>query len=501
MGRGRTPSSLDLPLPVDFDDSSDGSTKQNLCYFAIRDSIIGGRLSRGLRLPSTRTLALRWRVARGTIELVYDRLAAEGYIERRPGSGSYVCAVIPDSYVQASVSESDELLTSSRRMMDGQKNKSVEKKNFQDRVGVFVGKPFVARLPDPALFPENKWAGYLSRAARSMRNACLSHDPGGEFELRQEVAKYMHRYRQVNCSAEDIFMTTGIRHGLDLVARGLVRQGDKVCIEDPGYLSARRILASLGAKIVDVPVNDNGICFDTLKKHSDAKMVYVTPAHQSPLGVCMPISRRLQILAWARRYGIVVLEDDYDSEYSYSGSPLPALSALDDDGGVVVYCGSFNKTTYSGMRAGFMLARGELRDFLRSMMVWTGRSVSLIEQRALSAYLRDGLFASQLRVMRQSYMQRRDCLLSTLDRYARGFYKVSGHEAGFHCVLWLTHAREECVCKAARDAGISLQPLSLFCQEVTLPPGLVIGYSALDLRAIESNARKLAEIIVSCSSC
>lgn len=492
MARGRPPTSLDLPVPTGLSSTDNTTSKQEVAYAALRDSILGGVLGDGLRMPSTRALALRWNLSRGTVEAVYERLSSEGYLSRQQGAGTFVSATIPDSYLTAQ----KVTLPIGEPVANCQNGSTHQKNREPAEVSVRVGAPFVARLPDPDLFPLIDWSRQAAKAVAASRTRLEGRtDPAGLPSLRSQIAGYLRQFRNIDCAPEDILMTTGIRHALDLICRSFISAGDKVCVEDPCYPFARRIFALSGAVIEHVPVQRDGIRTNALRQHSDAKLVYVTPAHQSPLGITMSVSRRLELLEWAQMNGAVIIEDDYDSEFSYSGAPLPALMSIDRSG-QTIYCGSFNKTIFSDMRIGFVVAKGEVRHRLSDIWQLIGRSTALAEQVALERYIGSGAFARHLRIARHAYVQRRDCLLNLLDTHAHGLFSVSGHEAGFHFVLWLKNGQSEAeFCASAARAGIVLQPLSAFCHDTKLPPAAIVGYTALTLPQIEEAGLKLAAVL------
>lgn len=480
MSRGKHPVPLDLPLPQ-HGDAALG--KQDSAYSALRQAILEKRLPAGCRLPSTRTLAQRWGLSRGTLEVVFDRLRSEGYVSRASGSGTRVCAVVPDLYLSAPAQGVAPAVS------DGEPPYPV--------LSVRAGQPFVARLADPALFPLPRWTRSLTRALGSASAPSLCDaDPAGLPALRQQIAEYLGQHRGIACEARQVMITTGIRHGLDLLARSLLNAGDKVCIEDPGYLSAKGLFALAGAHLVPIPVEDQGIDVAQLQEHRDACMVYVTPAHQAPLGMTMPVSRRLALLEWARHSQAWVVEDDYDSEFNYQSAPLAALKSLDRDDRVI-YCGSFNKTLFAGLRVGFMLLPASLRPRLLATLQNTGRSVGVIEQLALADYIASGAFLRNLRAARQAYQERRDLLLAILAREAPGCYRISGQQAGLHLLLELPPGSDERRFRQrAADQGLLLQGLAEHCQAVRRPAAVIIGYAALSLAQIRFSGSRLAALLV-----
>ncbi|MGU9816333.1 MocR-like pyridoxine biosynthesis transcription factor PdxR [Pseudomonas sp. LF135] len=471
MSRGKAAAHLDLPRP----DSLDAG-KQQGAYDALRAAILNRQLPAGSRLPSTRSLAERWLVSRGTLEAAFERLHSEGYVQRVAGSGTRVSAVIPEQFIAAPAPSA----RARRAAIPDQPD-----------AGVQSHVPFVARRPDASLFDLKTWARCISRGLLSAGPGVLeAAHPGGLPALREQIADYVRSYRGMHCEADEIIVTTGIRHGLDLIARTLLKPGDTACVEDPGYTPARRLFSLAGAQVVPVPVTAEGL--DTAQLPDTARLAYVTPAHQAPLGMTLSVSRRLALLDWAARADAWVIEDDYDSEYNYNSAPLAALKALDSRDRVI-YCGSFNKNLFPGLRVGFMVVPKALRPALLRTLQLTGHSVGATDQLGLVEFLASGAFVRHLRASRQAYQARRDALLGCLPDE----YPVSGQQAGLHFVLWLPSGVEEAeFCTRAAAAGLTLQPLGKFCVAASLPPAVIIGYTALTLAQIRYHGRMLTQLLI-----
>lgn len=489
MARGKVGLSLDLPRPAALQGGADHGTKQAAAYAALRDAILQQLLPAGARLPSTRTLAARWGLSRGTLELVFDRLQAEAYVARNPGSGTRVSAVIPERYLMARY-DADAAVAAPARAGAAPAPGPVE-------AVVQMGVPFVARLADPALFSVKTWSKCVARALRlAPLEVLCAPDPSGAPALRGQIADYLRKYRGISCTADDVVVTTGIRHALDLVARSALRAGDKVGVEDPGYPAARRIFAMAGAVVAPIPVGPDGLESAPLQAHADMRLLYVSPAHQSPTGVTMSLTRRLELLAWSNRRDAWIVEDDYDSEFNYHSAPPPALKSLDQSQRVI-YCGSFNKTLFVGLRVGFMVVPQQLKRQLLSVWQSTGRSVGVTEQLALANYLEEGAFVRHLRTARRAYQERRDVVLACLAEGAPGRHRASGHQAGLHFVLWLPDGCDEAAfCARAAAVGLMLQPMATFCVEIRLPPAVIVGYTALTNAQARFGAQKLAQLLL-----
>ncbi len=497
MTRGKAAIPLDLPRPPGLD-APGGASKQDRIAEALREAILQRRLPAGALLPSTRTLAERWQVARGTVEAAFERLVAEGWLSRVRGSGTRVAAVVPDAYLRVAT---EALPGGARNHAEAGPDTragtaALAAADTESPSGNRIGVPFVARLADPSLLRAADWKRQLGAALASLKPAELgAASPGGDAVLRARIAAYLGEYRGIACAAGDVFITAGIRHSLDLVMRAIGVRGRAVAIEDPGYPMTAQLVALNGARALSVEVDPQGLVAARLAAHRGLAAVCVTPAHQSPLGITMSVSRRLELLDWAQRGGAWIVEDDYDGEFSYQAAPLPALKALDRHDRAI-YCGSFNKTLFAGLRIGFVVAPAALRERLATLLAATGRPVGAIEQRALAGFIGDGGFAKHLRASRHAYQQRRDAVLARLAAGAAGRYAVSGEQAGFHFVLWLDPARDESAFVASAAArGIALQPLGRFCEAVRLPPAVLVGYSALTPAQARHAGRTLARVL------
>ncbi|WP_439862546.1 PLP-dependent aminotransferase family protein [Pseudomonas antarctica] len=471
MSRGKAANALDLPRPDALD-----TGKQQGAYEALRGAILSRQLPAGSRLPSTRSLAERWLVSRGTLEAAFERLHIEGYVQRVAGSGTRVCAVIPEQFIAAPAPSG-----AARREVVAD----------QPEAGVQSHVPFVARRPDASLFDLKSWARCISRGLLSAGPGVLeAAHTAGLPALREQIADYLRSYRGMRCEADEVIVTTGIRHALDLIARTLLKPGDTVCVEDPGYKPARRLFSLAGAQVQAIAVTDEGL--DTARLPDTARLAYVTPAHQAPLGMTLSVSRRLALLDWAARADAWVIEDDYDSEYNYNSAPLAALKSL-DGADRVIYCGSFNKNLFPGLRVGFMVVPRALRPTLLRTLQLTGHSVGATDQLGLLEFMRSGAFVRHLRASRQAYQARRDTLLDCLPPGCT----VSGQQAGLHFVLWLPSGVEEAdFCTRAAAVGLTLQPLGTFCREARLPPAVIIGYTALTLAQIRYHGRILTQLLI-----
>ncbi|WP_333903090.1 aminotransferase class I/II-fold pyridoxal phosphate-dependent enzyme [Achromobacter insolitus] len=481
----RQEASLDLPM----DASRRGESKQAWVYREIRERILKGALPSGARLPSTRSLAESWHIARSTVEAAYDQLRSEGYTAGTVGSGTYVAAVIPDNFFRAGLPGEDAGAAEARAPRPAPT--TLPSPPMPHLAAIFTPTPpnslFFSRSADAALFPMERWRKGLLASARSITPAQLANDePQGWRPLREQIARYLGAARGISCDPDQVIVLSGIRDGLDLCGHLLLQPQDRVLIEDPGYLNAEPIFGHYTRHIVPLAIDAEGFPVSQARRQRDVKLVHVTPAHQSPTGATMSVSRRLELLDWAAQAACWIVEDDYDSEFSYDGAPLAALKSL-DSADRVIHCGSFNKTLFNALRIGYAVVPKELAPAFVRARRRTGRSPSIIEQMTLAAFLRDGSFARHVRKARGVYARRRDAALRAL-RQAVGAeeLRVGGEHAGFHLLWWLPPGWDVAqAVAAARGAGVGMQPVAEFCRKVDLPPGVVVGFSAVDETALQ----------------
>lgn len=460
-----------------------GEGRRDAIYRQLRDAILIGRLAAGVALPPTRELAARLAVSRNTVSAAYDRLIGEGYVEGRTGSGTFVRAgaratplvrtpvtgpagVRPSTFWDT-VAEAPVL---DRRRFD-----------FDFRTG----------LPDVSTFPLATWRRLLAAEHRHTDPAGLLYgDPAGHGPLREEIARHVGIARGVVTEPSGVLVTNGAQQAVDLLARVLLGPGERVAVEDPGYPPARSAFAALAGNTVGVPVDAEGIVVDALP--ANARLVYVTPAHQFPLGVPMSLRRRLELLDWAGRRDAVVVEDDYDSEFRYTGRPLEPLHSL-DSAGRVCYVGTFSKVLFPALRLGYLIPPPSLLSALtkaRHLADWQPPGP---QQAALAAFIGGGGLARHVRTMRQEYRRRRDLVSRVLaDEFADVCEPVPV-SAGLHASAFLECGTAD-FARRARRAGVGIHALEEFATEPGRD-GLVLGYGAIAYAAIEPGLRRLRELV------
>src|SRR5262249_21222781 len=383
---------LDLILP-----SPDSVTPAyRWLYESLRDEILRGRLRPGARLPGTRDLASQYGLSRGTIVYAFDQLKSEGYLEGSVGSGTYVSRVLPD-----------ELLRVKSEIGILPQGQTTPKRRFSDygkRVHLFPGyeirptRAFRTDLPALDLFPAALWAQITARRLRRASTYVLMGCPSMGYEpLREAIAGYLRTSRGVKCEAHQIAIVSGAQEALDLVARLFLNPGDRVWMEDPGYTGASIVFEAVGAKISALRSDEEGM---KLLRSTDSRvrLVYVTPGHQFPLGITMSLARRLELLEWARKSEALIFEDDYDSEFRYSGRPVPALQGLDRSDRVL-FAGTFSKVLFPSLRLGYLVIPHDLIDRFAAAISVTTRHAPVMQQAVLCDFITEGHFARHIRRM------------------------------------------------------------------------------------------------------
>ena len=459
---------------------------------SLRAEILSGRLAPGSRVPASRDFARQYRLSRGTVLVAMDELRSEGYVEGRRGSGTYVSRILPEHLLQT------------RAAPEGKADAGAERKTplsaFAMRVHPFShyvspdSVAFRTNLPALDLFPTLLWAQVTATRLRAASaRLLLGCEAQGYLPLREAVADYARSSRGVHCSAGQVVIVSGIQEGLDLAARLLLEPGDRVLIEDPGYQGAYAAFRSAGARLVSAPIDAEGAA----PKQSDlrnCRLLYVTPGHQYPTGIAMSLPRRLQLLAWTQRSGTIIFEDDYDSEFRFSGRPVPAMQGL-DRGGKVIFAGSFNKVLFPSLRLAYLILPHHLVDVFARTKAMITRHHPLLDQAVLCDFIEQGHFGRHLRRMRKIYEERLAVLLDCGRLHLGEYLQISNIEAGLQTIGFLKgNLTAEAVAQRAAAEHIDIVPLSRYCHSCSVAEGLQIGFAAVHEEQIKSGVVKLARI-------
>lgn len=484
-------------------------------YAELRQAILGGRLAPGTRMPASRAFAEELRVSRNTVLGAYEQLLSEGYLEMRPGSGTYVAADLPDlppertpaarraaTTCQAEARPEPEaapqhLARRAETLLDSENSRRF----MRDVIAGSHWAPcFTPGLPDCSDFPFAAWSRLLAKTWREPSAALVNAgDPGGYLPLREAVADYLRQVRGIDCQPADVLIVSGIRQAIDLTCRLLLDPGDPVWIERPGFPGMRAAIAAQGGKLIHVPVDDEGLdVADGLRQAPKARLACVAPSHQYPLGVVMSLQRRLALLAWAREAQAWILEDDYDSEYRYTGRPLAALRSLDEDGRVI-YMGSLSKLMFPSLRLGYLVTPPQLTQVFRQARSVIDDQPAMSTQPALAAFFQSGLLTAHVRRMRKRYAERQQLLLAAAARHLAGLIDLKPDEAGLHLVGQLTGglAGKADTEIAARlyAGGLVTPPLSRYDIGAVRRQGLMFGYAAVPDGLIEPAIAEIARLL------
>lgn len=460
-------------------------------YHFLRSEILEGRIASGQRLPSTRTLATELGVSRTTAEEAYGKLFEEGFITRGVGSGTFAAQL---EIVERAAAETHIVRVPAPRML-GVRAKAMRKHACYPEPT--VPKAFMAGTPDVSEFPLRIWRTLIARSLREASHDMLgTSDARGTVELRTAIASYVGALRGVNCNPERIVVCASAQQAVDLCARILVDPGDKVWVEDPGYPGARAAFEVNGAHIVGIPVDDEGLdVAEGIRRARDAKVAYVTPSHQFPMGVVLSLERRLALLDWASSHGAWIIEDDYDSEFRYERRSIAAIQGIDHEQRVL-YLGTFSKVMFPSLRLAYIVAPEDLVEPLSIARGLSDGHPPLSTQFAMAQFMSEGHFAAHIRRMREIYRARRDALVQTFDEKLSGVLKLGNADAGLHTVaLGHGHIDDQALSDRLALAGVWAHPLSRYFAEKPTITGLFLGYAGIQSEQITNAVHTIANVL------
>jgi Transcriptional regulators containing a DNA-binding HTH domain and an aminotransferase domain (MocR family) and their eukaryotic orthologs len=468
-------------------------------YQALRRAILNRQLHAGTRLPSTRVLATELAISRTTVVSAFDQLLAEGYLEARAGSGTFVASRLPEELLQVQV----QLSPVPQQVLQPRLAQACQRMLHSPLVPRHKASPartFQPGLPALDAFPFDVWSRLAARHYQHPPFELLAYgDPAGYWPLRVAVAQYLTVARAVRCQPEQVLIVSGAQQAIDITVRTLLEEGDQVWLEDPGYPRARGALAAAGVHVVPVPVDQEGLSVVAGKQLCErAQLAYVTPSHQYPLGIVMSIARRLELLDWAQRVGAWILEDDYDSEFRYRGRPLASLQGLDTYG-QVIYMGTFSKVLFPSLRLSYLVLPPALVEPFTTMRALSDRHSPTLEQAILTDFITEGHFNRHIRRMRALYAQRQQYLVECVRQELRGMIELAEHEAGMHSIGWLPAGVDDCsVAQLTAQQGLPMQTLSECSILPPGRPGLLLGYAGANEQELRAGVRTLADVLAHC---
>ncbi|NGY69741.1 PLP-dependent aminotransferase family protein [Bacillus megaterium] len=453
-------------------------------YSYLRNEIEENRLEKGTKLPSIRKLAQHLTIHKNTVENAYRQLQAEGYINSRQKSGWYVCDLEPDliKHVKNSTNVSIPL------------NRTY---NNTDS-GTDITYDFRYGKVDTQHFPSSIWRRVLTKSLNKDLTGSLYYgDPQGEFELRQELVRYLYQSRGVRCNAGQIVIGSGTQNLLSILTLLLNDYGQKLAIEDPGYDVARIVFQNAGYKIMPIPLEKDGIDVNKLYE-SNARCVFITPSHQFPLGMILPIKKRLNLLQWAEENDGFIIEDDYDGEFRFNGHPIPALQGMDTNNRVV-YLGTFSKSLAPSLCIAYMVLPHHLLDIWNGKFALYNSNVSLVQQEALMGFMKDGHWGRHLKKMRTLYGRKQQKLLHSLNKYLPNQIQIKGVGSGLHVLIEVPKLKVETstFVNKATQQGLGLYSTERYWVDPigSTRPEFLIGFGGIDEENIEEGIHLIAKII------
>jgi GntR family transcriptional regulator/MocR family aminotransferase len=466
-------------------------------YRQIRDELVSGAFSENSsRLPSSRALAADLGISRLTVNLAFARLHAEGYLNSKIGSGTFVAESLPETFLSAHAEQLDRQPELAPRLSERVKNIPDKRTGKQFDFGI-AGAPGVSFVPAVAAldeFPIEIWERIrdevlAKKGAHLLQYASSRGDP----DLRKAIAAYLCDYRGARGHADQIIVTAGTQQAMMIAALALVNRGEIAWIEDPGFYQARRVFGFAGATVVPRNVDRDGIVItQRSKKAKPPKIIYVTPSHQFPLGMTMSLARRRDLIDFAHKNDAYIFEDDHNSEFRYTGPPLPCLQGL-DNAGRVIYAGTLSKILYPSLRLGYILAPEQLVEPMIKIRAVMDQHSPAIDQATLARFLAEGYFLSHIKRMRQLYSERRDFFIEQFTKLLGKHFRLQIPDAGLHFVAWLRRKEDlAIITRVCAETGIRPSPLSSCYMKAKLTPALTFGFAAWSPAQIREGLSKFA---------
>ena len=471
------------------------TTLQEGLYLALRNAVLEGALPVGARLPSSRILAEMMSISRNSALAAIERLLDEGYVISKPRSGIYVAEIIPDQCIQVSKHQIAALPAPVTELCNNPNFASILTRWSFPRLQ--KKKVFHVGVGCVDVFPQALWGKMLSRAWRqSSPQLGQFHDPRGYLPLRRAICQYALATRGLRCHEEQVIIVNGTQQAIHLTAYALLQPQDQVALDDPGYDSALNVFHSFGAIVHSITSDSEGMSIpEIIQQYPETKLVYTAPSHQFPLGGTLSLNRRFALLDWAAQQQKWIFEDDYNSEFRYGTHPLQALQGLDQQQRVI-YSGTFSKMMFPELRLGFMVVPEALIELFGCAKYYVDTRSSYLEQIALASFMEEGHYARHVRKVRKICYERQQALIQLLQAYLSDALEVQPTDSGIHLVCWLKAPwTEERFIHQCSLVGLSVQPLSRYCQTPYFKEAVLFGYAAHDIDEMEGNIQALAEQI------
>lgn len=471
-------------------DRKNHESLQQQLFQVLRQGVLSSDLPADLKLPSSRQLATSLSIARNTVIAVYDQLIAEGYLISKVGSGTRVS----NSVSEVQSKQKSKLPGQSPRLSTrGLRMTSTKRSMFTG-----VQASFQAGLPALDEFPYAKWSRYVARNYRSGAKALFGYDTaGGLPELRSAIAKYVRTQRGVVCDDSQVIVISGSQAALDLSARMLIDPGDDIWIENPCYQGAKGAFLGAGANLCPIPVGSAGLDVEyAAKQYPNARVAFVTPSYQYPLGITMSLDQRLRLLDWAEQTESWIIEDDYDSEFRYRGHSISALQGL-DSGERVLYMGTYSKTMFPSIRIAYLIVPFALVNVFQNALRQSGQLSPLPLQAAMADFINEGAYVHHVRRMKGIYSQRQQCFLDMAGKYLKEALRFERADAGMHLIGYFNdqNTDDKAIAERALTQGIVAPSLSSLYLTEQVKRGLYLGYAGTAESAMERGVLQLAATI------
>lgn len=460
-------------------------------FLYLQQAIITGQLPANSRLPATRELAQLLLLSRNTVKQVYEMLHAEGYIETRQGDGSYVSPQLDNRCLKDS-GRTTQTRTSRVRLS----RKSLQLEQLRSLYSHNSKELLLPAMPALDQFPWAQWQRSVVQAGRQMK-FCNSSSLLGDDTLREQIAAYLESSRGIRCNRDQVMICSGSQQGLQLAFSMLLDPGDEVLVEDPGFPGIDGAISNAEGVKVSIPIDQQGFRTDSLNEHPRARLAFITPSRNYPMGYTLSLDRRLQLLQWADDHECCIIEDDYDSEFRFDGPPISALQGLEGEQRVI-YSGTFSRVLHPAIRLAYLVIPEALVEpFCRMRSIQDG-GLSALPQMALADFMARGHFSSHLRRMRKLYRNRRDYLLQQIDLRFSGLLNWEPSDGGMHCVFRLNEQYDDQkIAMTANEQGLGLRPLSYYFDQQQPINGLVIGFAGFNEQQIDQGLQRLQTILES----
>lgn len=467
-------------------------------YEAMKQGVFEGMLKHGDRMPSTRSMAAEFSISRNCVLLAFEQLTLEGFLTGKTGDGTYVSEQInelkPEKRKAKKPAVLEEKLLPPTEMTD----LPLHTKYVLNYIGQEAMLPFQPSIPSLVDFPFQIWARIAANVYRNIHQLHLGYDSAqGYLPLREALTDYLRINRSINCTAEQIVLVNGSSQAMHLIAEILLKKEEQCWMEDPGFLRAKSAFARFGAKICPVPIKKTGMDLDyAMQYFPAAKLAYVTPSHQYPLGETMPLMERIKLLKWAAQKDMWVIEDDYESEFRYVNRPIPALKGLDTFG-KVIYVGTFNKTLFPALRIGYMvLPSAAIAQQFTIAKAVIDRQSPVIDQAILTEFIVAGHYTRHLRRMRLIYRKAQEELIALLKQHLGSELRIEVAEAGMHLVAWLLSDQDAtAIALKARANGVYIYAVDELTVDFKHPKALIIGFTGFSREMMEAAVLKLKDIL------